>query len=292
MSFSIFTDSSANVDNEAIDQYGLRVFPLTFMDQNGSECYSYIDGRKADLTDFYMRMRNGEVFKTSLPHLSIVEEMLRADLERGLDVLYLGFSSALSGTYQSVDAIMKQLSDEFPDRVLISVDTLAAAGGQGLLVVKAAKMAKRGAAIEEVAEWVEQTKLNSAHWFTVDDLVYLFRGGRVSKSSAWAGNLLNIKPVLHVNDNGELVPKEKVRGRKKSLNALVDHMKRHVSFCDGKTLVFINHGDCLEDAEYVAQRITKEIGPARITIDMLDPVIGAHTGPGLIALFFMGEDRS
>ena len=188
--------------------------------------------------------------------------------------------------------LLNQLAEEYPDRKLIAVDTLAASGGQGLLVYYAAKMADEGASIEEVAQWVEDHKLHLAHWFTVDDLMFLFRGGRVSRTSAWAGTLLNIKPVMHVDDEGHLIPLEKVRGRKKSLNALLDHMEASALQPIEDQTIFITHGDCLEEAEYVAQQVRERFGVKNpIMINYVDPVIGAHSGPGTLALFYMGTDR-
>ena len=217
---------------------------------------------------------------------------MRGLLEAGRDVLYLGFSSGLSGTYEAVSLLCNQLAAEFPERKILSVDTLAASGGEGLLVWHAVQKAREGLSIEELRDWVEQHKLNLAHWFTVDDLMFLWRGGRVSKTSAWAGTLLNIKPVLHVDDEGHLIPMEKVRGRKKSLNALVDHMEKSAIPPVADQMVFITHGDCLEDAEYVADKVRERFGVRDVVINYVDPVIGAHSGPGTMALFYMAESRN
>ena len=171
------------------------------------------------------------------------------------------------------------------------MDTLAASLGEGLLVYYAAKMREEGASIEKVRDWVEEHKLHLAHWFTVDDLMFLFRGGRVSRTSAWAGTLLNIKPVMHVDDEGHLIPLEKVRGRKKSLKALVDHMEQTAMSPVADQTVFITHGDCLEDAEYVADLVRERFGVSDVLINWVDPVIGAHSGPGTMALFFLASER-
>ena len=264
MNFEIVTDSSCNLVEDMIDEFGLHILPLTFM-VDGEQYQSYLKGQHTDLKQFYTMMRDGKVITTSLPNLADSEALMRGLLEQGRDVLYLGFSSGLSGTYEAVELLVKQLAAEFPERKLRSVD--------------------------EVRDWVEQHKLNLAHWFTVDDLMFLFRGGRVSKTAAWAGTMLNIKPVMHVDDEGRLIPLEKVRGRKKSLHALVDHMEKTAIAPIDQQMVFITHGDCLEDAEYVAQEVKERFGVKEVVINYVDPVIGAHSGPGTMALFFLADKR-
>lgn len=291
MDFEIVTDSSCNLKEEMIDEFGLHVLPLTFM-VDGEQRQSYLKGQVTDLQQFYTMMREGKVITTSLPNLADSEALLRGLLEAGRDVLYLGFSSGLSGTYEAISLLCSQLAAEFPERKIFSVDTLAASGGEGLLVWHAVQKAREGLSIEELRDWLEQHRLNLAHWFTVDDLMFLWRGGRVSKTSAWAGTLLNIKPVLHVDDEGHLIPMEKVRGRKKSLNALVDHMEKSAIPPVADQMVFITHGDCLEDAEYVADKVRERFGVRDVVINYVDPVIGAHSGPGTMALFYMAESRN
>ena len=290
MKFEIVTDSSCNLVEDMIDEFGLHVLPLTFM-IDGKQYQSYLKGQRTDLKQFYTMMREGKVITTSLPNLADAEKLLRGILDAGRDVLYIGFSSGLSGTFQAIDLLLSQLAAEYPDRTVLSVDTLAASGGQGLLVWYAARMAENGASIEEVHDWLEDNKLHLAHWFTVDDLMFLWRGGRVSKTSAWAGTVLNIKPVMHVDDEGHLIPLEKVRGRKKSLNALVNHMEKSAIRPIEDQMVFITHGDCIEDAEYVADEVKKRFGVKDVVINYVDPVIGAHSGPGTMALFFVGTGR-
>lgn len=291
MDFEIVTDSSCNLKEEMIDEFGLHVLPLTFM-VDGEQHQSYLKGQVTDLQQFYTMMREGKVITTSLPNLADSEALFRGLLEAGRDVLYLGFSSGLSGTFEAISFLCSQLAAEFPDRKIFSVDTLAASGGEGLLVWHAVQKAREGLSIEELRDWVEGHKLNLAHWFTVDDLMFLWRGGRVSKTSAWAGTLLNIKPVLHVDDAGHLIPMEKVRGRKKSLNALVDHMEKSAIPPVSDQMVFITHGDCIEDAEYVAEKVRERFGVRDVVINYVDPVIGAHSGPGTMALFYMAESRN
>lgn len=290
MDFAIVTDSSSNLPEDIIDDFGLHVLPLTFM-VDGRQYQSYLKGQHTDLAQFYAMMREGKEITTSLPSLAESEALLRGLLDQGRDVLYIGFSSGLSGTFEATDLLLRRLAEEYPDRTILAVDTLAASLGQGLLVWYAATKAREGASITEVRDWLEQNKLHLAHWFTVDDLMFLFRGGRVSKTSAWAGTLLNIKPVMHVDDEGHLVPLEKVRGRRKSLKALVDHMGASALQPVAEQTVFITHGDCREDAELVAQMVRERFGVRDIVINYVDPVIGAHSGPGTMALFFLADQR-
>ncbi len=292
MDFEIVTDSCCNLLEDMIDDFGIHVLPLTFMVDGEDEVYqSYLKGERTDLKQFYTMMREGKVFKTSLPNLAESEALFRELLGSGRDVLYIAFSSGLSGTYQALSLMAAQLQEEFPERKIHVVDSLAASGGQGLLVWYAVQHARAGESIDQVRDWLEENKLHLAHWFTVDDLMFLFRGGRMSKTAAWAGTLLNIKPVLHVDDEGHLIPMEKVRGRKKSLNALIDHMEKSANKPISDQMVFITHGDCIEDAEYVAAKIKERFGVKEVVINYVDPVIGAHSGPGTMALFFLADKR-
>ncbi len=290
MAFKILTDSCCNLPEYMIDEFGLEVFPLTFM-VDGREHQSYLKGEVTDLSKFYDMMREGKVITTSLPNLDSARKLMAAQLEEGHDVLYLGFSSGLSGTFDAIRLLMDELASEYPDRKLYAVDTLAASGGQGLLVWHACQLARAGASVEEVRDWVEENKLHMAHWFTVDDLMFLFRGGRVSRTSAWAGTILNIKPVMHVDDEGHLIPLDKVRGRRKSLDALVEHMAQTGNAPLSEQMVFITHGDCLEDAQYLEGRVRERFGVADVMVNYVDPVIGAHSGPGTMALFFLASER-
>lgn len=290
MDYSIITDSCCNLPEYMIDDLDLEIIPLTFRvdDQNYQ---SYLKGETTDLKQFYDMMRDGKVITTSLPNLMEAESLIRSQLDNGKDVLYIGFSSGLSGTFEAINMIMSNLADVYPDRRLLCIDTLAASGGEGLLVWYAAKMAISGASIDEVYEWLNDNILHMAHWFTVDDLMFLYRGGRVSKTSAWAGTLLNIKPVMHMDDEGHLIPIDKVRGRKKALDALVDHMSQTGKRPLEDQMVFITHGDCLDDAQYLADRVRERFGVQNIMINYVDPVIGAHSGPGTMALFFLASER-
>ena len=293
MQFEIVTDSSSNLREEMIEEFGLHILPLTFMveGEEGKVYQSYLKGQRTDLQEFYTMMREGKVFKTSLPNLADTEKLFKELLEADKDVLYIGFSSGLSGAFEATNLLINELTSQFPERKIYAVDSLAASGGEGLLVWHAVQRARAGATIEEVRDWLEENKLHLAHWFTVDDLMFLFRGGRVSKTSAWAGTMLNIKPVMHVDNAGHLIPLEKVRGRKKSLNALVDHMEKSAIAPIDEQMVFITHGDCIDDAEYVAEQVKERFGVKEVVINYVDPVIGAHSGPGTMALFFLASER-
>ena len=290
MAFVIVTDSSANMTEDMYNEFGIEVLPLRFM-LEGKEYVSYKKGEQTDLKEFFKMMREGAVFTTSLPYPHESEVTLRSILDAGKDILYIGFSSGISGTYDGTRMILENLKPEYPDRKILHIDTLAAAGGEGLLVWYAAQMKNEGASMEEIYAWVDENRFKLAHWFTVDDLMFLFRGGRVSKTSAWAGTLLKIKPVLHVDNEGKLIPMQKVRGRKKSLDALFEQMKKSALQPVSDKVVFISHGDCIDDAEYLAKLIRDEWNPKKIIINYLDPVIGAHAGPGTVALFFLANDR-
>ena len=236
-------------------------------------------------------MREGKIFTTSLPNLSDAQEVFENIFKQGEDILYLGFSSGLSGTYEGMRNIGKMLNEQYPERTFASVDTLAASVGQGLIVYYAAKQRQEGKSLEEVEQWVRDNRLHLAHWFTVDDLMFLFRGGRVSRTAAFAGSLLNIKPVLHVDNEGLLIPMEKTRGRKKSIQALVKHMEETITQPIENQVIGISHGDCFDDVAYLQKLITEKFGVKNYLVNYVDPVIGAHSGPGTLALFFLASER-
>ncbi len=292
MSFEIITDSCCNLTDDLIEKYKLNILSLVFL-VGGKEYNSYIPGEKTDLKQFYTMMRNKDHITTSCVNADLCQRTFSAILDQGKDILYIGFSSGLSATYQTAHLVLEELREKYPDRKIYDVDSLSAAMGQGLLVCYAAKMRENGDDIEAVYNWLLNNRLNLAHWFTVDDLFFLMRGGRVSKTAAVFGSMLGIKPVMHVDDEGHLVPVSKVRGRKAALNALVDKMcESAISTMDVKDqTVFISHGDCIEDAEYVASCVRDRLGVDDIVINCLDPVIGAHAGPGTVALFFMADKR-
>lgn len=290
MAYTIVTDSSCNLPETLIKELELEILPLVFMIDD-KQYQSYLKGQTTDLKQFYTMMRDGKVITTSLPNLIEAKTLFEEIFKQGNDILYLGFSSGLSGTYQAMCTIGQELADHYPERSFRSVDTLAASVGQGLIVYYAATMRQEGKALEEVALWVKDNRLKLAHWFTVDDLMFLFRGGRVSRTAAYAGSLLNIKPVLHVDDEGLLIPMEKARGRKKSIQALVKHMEKTLACPVENQIIGISHGDCLEDAEYLKSLIVEKYGETKFLMNYIDPVIGAHSGPGTLAVFFLATKR-
>lgn len=287
--YKILTDSTANLPADMIEKYNVEVLSLNYYVE-GKEYKGYVKGEQIDLEPFYVMMREKKEMHTSLVSMDDTMNMLERLFGEGEDVLYLGFSSGLSGTYQSVSSLANELLEKYPERKMVCVDTLAAALGEGLLVYYAIKNKEKGMGLEENAAWVEENKLHLCHWFTVDDLFFLKRGGRISAATAVVGTALNIKPVLHVDDEGHLIAMGKVRGRKKSLDALVKHMEESVVHPEGQP-VFISHGGCHEEAEYVAKKVRERFPVGEILIHVLDPVIGTHSGPGTMALFFMGEKR-
>ena len=285
--YVIVTDSSADLPASLVQELGVEVLPLSFTVQ-GKTYHNYPDDREMDPKVFYKMLRDGEMATTSAVNVAEYTNMLEPFLQAGKDVLVLAFSSGLSTTYQSSVITVNELSEQYPDRKIYTVDTLCASLGQGLLVWHAAQLQKAGKSIEEVRDWTEENKLHLCHWFTVDDLHFLKRGGRISAATAVVGTMLSIKPVLHVDDEGHLISMGKARGRGASLTALVDHMEQTVTDVD---TVFISHGDCLADAEKVAADVKKRFGTKDVVINNVGPVIGAHSGPGTLALFFLGTKR-
>lgn len=283
--YVVFTDSSCDIYGEEIKNRGIKVVPLTFrFDGDGKEYTNY----DMPICEFYQRMREGGVAKTAAVNSESFAEAFRSALDEGLDVLYIGFSSGLSTTYNSARIAIGELAVQYPDRKLIAVDTLAASAGVTLLIDLVLKKQSEGASIEEATEFAEKTKLNIAHWFTVDDLVYLKRGGRVSGAAALVGNLLGIKPVLHVDNDGHLVNVSKVRGRHASLAAMADKLGESIT--EGSS-VYISHSDSIADARKLADIIESKYGYKTSLITDVGPVIGAHSGPGTIALFFVAKER-
>jgi len=292
MSFEIITDSCCNLPDELIEKYRLHVLSLVFL-VGDKEYKGYVKGQKTDLTQFYDMMRKKEHITTSCINADLCQEVFTELLDAGKDILYIGFSSGLSATYQTAHLVLEDLRAKYPDRKIYDVDSLAAALGEGMLVAYACDMRDAGKSIEETAQWLLDNRNHLAHWFTVDDLFFLMRGGRVNAASAVFGSMLGIKPVLHVDDEGHLIAMEKVRGRKASLDALVKHLRdSKISTMDIKDQkIFISHGDSIDDANYVAEKIKSEFGVKDVLVYCLDPVIGAHAGPGVIALFFLAEHK-
>lgn len=287
--YIIMTDSCCDLTDQMARELELEVLPLT-MTMDGKEYPNTLDGRYITNEEFYKRLRAGKTSTTAAANVGQFEDAMRTVLGRGQDILCLCFSSALSTTYQSAVIAAENLAPDFPERTIRVIDTLSASRGQGLLVYLAAQKKKEGLTLSQLGDWVEDNKLHVCHWFTVDDLNHLKRGGRVSAAAALFGTMLSIKPVLHVDDTGHLVPVSKTRGRKASLLALVDRMAESAVDPAGQT-IFISHGDCEADAEFVADEVRRRFGVQDIYINYVGPVIGNHSGPGTLALFFLGSRR-
>ena len=282
--YVIFTDSSSDIDIATLKAWGVESLSLTFRFNGEDKEYSNGD---MNIADFYEKMRTGGVAKTSAVNTQSFKNAFEEILKAGKDILYIAFSGGLSTTVNSAKSAADMLASEYPDRKVIVVDSLAASAGLGLLVKLAVDETNSGKSIEEVASFVEGIRFRLCHWFTVEDLVYLKRGGRVSPTLAFVGNMLGIKPVMHVDDEGHLVNVTKVRGRKTSIAALADRYTELADESFGK--VFISHGDCLADAEYLASLIEKKHGVKTEIITYVGSVIGAHSGPGTLALFFVAR---
>ena len=287
--YVIMTDSSCDLPQELADQLGLEVLPLEVM-ADGKNYRNWLDGRVIGFKEFYKLAREGKELKTSAVNTAAFEEKMEELLKEDRDILYIGFSTGLSTTYNSGEAAARELREKYPDRKIYTVDTLAASLGQGMIIYYAAKKKEAGATIEEVRDFVENEKLHMCHWFTVDDLNYLKRGGRISAATAAVGTMLSIKPVMHMDNEGHLVAVGKARGRKAALCQLLDTMGELGEGLEGQT-TFICHSDCMDDAQYVASQMKERFGVAQVNINWIGPVIGAHTGPGTIGIFFWGSER-
>ena len=284
--FVIITDSASDLSPERAKEYGVSLIPLT-VTVEGSDP---VPDTEADKKELYAELRAKKSATTSAINYEAALEAIGAEVGAGNDVLYIGFSSGLSSTASTGILVCKELSEQYPDRKVYGIDSLCASLGEGLLVYLAAKKRDSGASIEEVRDYVEDTKLHLCHWFTVDDLFFLKRGGRVSAATAVVGSMLSIKPVMHVDNEGHLINVGKARGRKASLEALVNKMAETAVDPASQT-VFICHGDCIEDAEYTANLIRERLGVKDIMIDYTGAVIGSHSGPGTLAIFFLGTHR-
>jgi DegV family protein with EDD domain len=287
--FVISTDTTADLPADYIQKHGLRIMTLPYT----LEGITYTWENPMPVKEFYDKMRGGSLPTTSQVNpeeaFSLCEQIIK---EEDVDILHICFSSGMSGSYNNCMIAAAELAEKYPNHRVAIVDSLGATLGEGLLVHKAVMMKEAGKSMDEIIEWLEANKLHLVHNFTVDDLFHLHRGGRLSKTAAVLGTMINLKPVLHVDDEGHLVMLSKVRGRKKSLIGLVECMEKQIgSYKDQNDIVFISHGDCPEDAQFVADLIKERLGLDTFLIDYVGPTIGAHSGPGTVALFYMGEYR-
>jgi len=287
--YVIFTDTAADLTSEQILDWNVKVAHLKYT-VNDITYDNKPTGTSMSLKEFYDSLRKGGHASTTLASIEEYREGFEEVLEQDKDILYIGISSALSGTINSARNAIKELSGKYPDRKIIIVDTLAASAGEGLLVYHAVQKQKQGFTLEQNVHFLEYTKSHLAHWFIVDNLFHLKKGGRISATSAVFGTMLGIKPVLHVNDEGKLEPVQKVRGKKAALEFMLKKMKETADPKDEQT-VFISHADSADDAEYLAKLIKKSFNIKNISINFIGPSIGVHSGPGAVALFFLAKCR-
>lgn len=284
--YIISVNSTVDLPKEWLTARNVPVIPLKYTIDG--ETYEDMNGLSSK--EFFQKLREGKMAVTSQVNPDEAKAALEPMLQEGKDVLHLGFSSGLSGTYNSVRIAGEELMNKYPDRKIIVVDSLCACLGEGILLYYALKLKEEGKTIEEVAKWVEENKLHVCHFVTVDDLNHLQRGGRVSKTTAILGTMVQIKPVIHVDNLGYLQVIGKERGRKKSLNKIVDMAAKQAEGWEND-IVMITHGDCIEDAQYVAELVKEKMGVTNILINNIGTVIGSHTGPGVVAVFSMGQSR-
>lgn len=284
--YTLFCDTTCDLPEERLAKMDCKLIPLTF--EIDGQSYTTAD---ISMQEFYRRMREDAATKTSQISVGVCEEAFEEEVKNGRDVLYLTFSSGLSGTYNSANIAKDNVLEKYPDAKILVVDSLSASSGEGLLLIYAEQKKREGMNIDQLAAWIEVNRFKICHVFTVDDLKYLFRGGRVSRAAALAGTVLGIKPVLNVDNDGHLIPQDKVRGRKQSINRLGDMIRERKGNNENK-IVTMSHGDCIEDAKY-AEKMMKEIfgEDTEVVIAYTGPVIGAHSGPGTLALFFWGDYR-
>ena len=284
--YQIITDSGCDLSAEILQKLNVTMVSLTLLykGQTLQDCVT--DETKT----FYDGLRAGEVASTSAINPDTWASAMEAPLQKGKDVLVLTFSSGLSTTYQSAVIAADDLKEKYPHRSIRVVDTLCASLGQGLLVHYSCQKRDEGLSLNALADWVEENKFHLCHFFTVDDLMYLKRGGRVSAATALFGTMLQIKPVLHVDDAGHLINIGKVRGRRASIDALVE---KAAALCleEGREVMYICHGDCMDDAEYLKAKVQAQLGVKEVHIGYTGAVIGSHSGPGTLALFFLGQHR-
>ena len=288
MGYVIVTDSVLDIEERFLHQNGICTVPLSFT-IDGYDTVEDDFGKTVSFSDFYQRLREGASVTTAQAPLSAFTSVFEGILKSRRDVVYLGFSSALSGNYQTGCMAKQELEGKYSNEIYC-VDTLAAAGGQTLLIREAAKRKSEGYTAEQLVEWAQEFRKHIVHWFTVEDLMYLHRGGRVPKSSAVMGTLLSVKPVMYVSDEGKLLVWKKARGRKRALEMLAKQLSKHIQDV-GQYPVTISHGDCQEDAEYLKEYILSHTAVEQVEIHMLDTVIGAHAGPGTVAVFCYGDKR-
>lgn len=289
--FKIVTDTSSNLNDQMVEEYGVKILPLTFLiGENEYLSYDQENKKMFDLKTFYNLLRKATRITTSAVNSLQARVVFEKILKAGEDLIYIGFSSGVSSTFQNCNAVIEELKVEYPERTIIAIDSLSGSFGEGLLVIEACKLQKAGKTIEQVAEWVEENRLKSIHYFKVDTLYYLSRGGRIGKLSYIIGTALDIKPLMHINDEGKIVSAEKPLGTRSALKKMVNYVAKTIVNPEEAT-VYIAHGDCYEEALYFKKMLLEKIKVKDFVIEYLDLVMGAHGGPGLLLVNYLGEAR-
>lgn len=286
MSYVIFSDSGSDYSDSMAKKMGVKIIPLSFF-MKGEEHNVITDELMKETYDL---LRQKEQITTSCANVYTITSMLEEELKKGNDVLYLAFSSGLSATYNNGVEAVNKLKEKYPERKIIIIDSLSASLGQGLLLTYACEFKANGESIEDVANFIETNKLRMSHLFTVDEMFYLYQGGRITKSTYLVARFAHIKPIMHTTDEGKLEALDKVIGRKKALNTIVDKVIKTIEEPE-KQIIYISHGDCLEEAEYVKEQISKKIKVKDFFIGYISPIIGVHSGPGTIAVFYFSKHR-
>lgn len=284
--YVITTDSTVDLSKEFLNEKEITVLSLSYI----LDGVTYKDMGGLTGKEFFDKLRNGSLPTTSQINPEEAKETFEQIVKEGKDILHIAFSSGLSGTYNSCRIAAEDLMEEYPESKVIVIDSLCASMGEGLLLYKAIELKEEGKSLEELADWVEANKLHICHNVTVDDLFHLHRGGRISKATAVLGSMVKIKPIIHMDNEGKLVVIGKERGRKKSITNLVDRMEKQMGEYDNSTCM-ITHGDCEEDALYLKTLLEERFGVKKVIIHGIGSVIGSHTGPGVLAVFFMGAER-
>ncbi|MBE5816117.1 MAG: DegV family protein [Clostridiales bacterium] len=288
MAIRIITDACCDLPYSFVQQHGISIVPLRFSVDEAEQTYALEPD--FNFGEYYGKMRNGSVTKTSQIAYDDIEKEFKDAIEAGDEAIYIAFSSALSYTYNVGKLAQKNLLADYPEAKLYVVDSLAACSGQGLIVDMAVRMKENGASAEEIVKWLEENVLRAIHWFTVDDLDFLRRGGRVSAAVAIIGGMLHLKPCMHVNNEGKLIKRGVVRGRKKAIQTLIDKTLRDMDKSQKQT-VYVSHGDCYDEIAPFIKQLEENEGVSEVIVGNIGPVIGAHSGPGTVAVFVMGDMR-
>ena len=289
MSYRIFTDSTANLKNETIKQFNIGIISLSYL-LNGVEHISYEEGVENDLNAYYEALRHKAKISTSCANEEAYYKAFKAAAENGEDVLYLGFSTGVSHTYDSALPAINRLMNEYPERTFLPIDTRSGSLGEGMLVIEACKMRETGAPIEKTYDFIENVKFNACHLFTIDDLYCLYQGGRIPPLLYKIGTFVRVKPILHVNNEGRIVSLAKVLSRKTAINELVNILLKKIVHASEQT-IYIAHGGCEEEAYILVEKIKAKINVKDFYVNIMEPVMGAHGGPDILSVYFFASSR-